>query len=138
MAEQALENLRVVEWGNFISAPYCTKLLADMGAEVIKVELPDTGDEARKYGPFPGDAPDSEKSGLFLYLNISNLSSLVPLSLQQNFRVFFDILHHLACAAYDSQQRFFGYMNGKVGLKTKPFVKTFEQCAAAGKHDTAV
>lgn len=73
MDEQALGNLRVVEWGNFISAPYCTKLLADMGAEVIKIELPDTGDEARKYGPFPGDAPDSEKSGLFLYLNTNKL-----------------------------------------------------------------
>lgn len=69
MEEQALADLKVVEWGNFISAPYCTKLLADMGAEVIKVEMPGVGDEARQHGPFPDDIPHSEKSGLFLYLN---------------------------------------------------------------------
>lgn len=63
-----LEGLVVVELGNFISAPYCTKLLADLGARVIKIE-PAAGDEARAYGPFPGDAPDREASGLFLYLN---------------------------------------------------------------------
>lgn len=74
MTEQALADLRVVEWGNFISAPYCTKLLADMGAEVIKVERPGGGDEARHYGPFPDDVPDSEQSGLFLYLNTGKMS----------------------------------------------------------------
>ena len=69
MTDQALSDLKVVEWGSFISAPFCTKLLADMGAEVIKVEPPLTGEEARWHGPFPKDIPDKEKSGLFLYLN---------------------------------------------------------------------
>lgn len=69
MDEQALGNLRVLEWGNFISAPFCTEMLAQLGAEVIKIEPPG-GDEARYYGPFPGDKPDPEKSGLFLYLNL--------------------------------------------------------------------
>ena len=69
MAERALTDLKIVECGSFISAAYCTKLMADLGAEVIKVEPPNTGDEARHYGPFPGDIPDSEKSGLFLWLN---------------------------------------------------------------------
>ncbi len=74
MTEQALADFKVVEWGNFISAPYCTKLLADMGAEVIKIEPPGTGDETRRYGPFPNDVPDGEQSGLFLYLNTGKLS----------------------------------------------------------------
>ena len=69
MTDQALSDLKVVEWGSFISAPFCTKLMADMGAEVIKVEPPATGDEARQHGPFPKDIPHKEKSGLFLYLN---------------------------------------------------------------------
>lgn len=71
MAKQALSGIRVVEYGSFISAPYCTKLMADLGAEVIKVETPDIGDESRNHGPFPNDIPHPERSGLFLYLNTS-------------------------------------------------------------------
>lgn len=73
MREQALSDLKVVEWGSFIAAPFCTKLMADLGAEVIKVEPPGSGDQARQYGPFPGDNPHSEQSGLFLYLNTNKL-----------------------------------------------------------------
>ena len=68
-ANQALEGLTIVELGNFISAAYCTKLMADLGAQVIKVEQPGTGDEARSYGPFPDGQRDMERSGLFLHLN---------------------------------------------------------------------
>ncbi len=77
----ALEDVKVVEYGNLISAPYCGKLLADLGAEVIKVEEPGQGDIARKNGPFPGDIPESECSGLFLYLNTNKLG--VTLSLEK-------------------------------------------------------
>ena len=73
MSKKALSGLKVVEYGSFISAPYCTKLMADMGAEVIKIELPGTGDESRHHGPFPDDIPHPEKSGLFLYLNTNKL-----------------------------------------------------------------
>ncbi len=73
MSAQALSGVKVVEWGEFISAPYCAKMLADMGAEVIKVEEPGSGDEARRYGPFPNDIPHPERSGLFLYLNTNKL-----------------------------------------------------------------
>ena len=69
MKEQALSDLTVVEWGSFISAAFCTKFMADLGAEVIKVEPPGSGDLSRQYGPFPDDIPHNEKSGLFLYLN---------------------------------------------------------------------
>jgi crotonobetainyl-CoA:carnitine CoA-transferase CaiB-like acyl-CoA transferase len=51
-----------------VSAAYTGKLLADFGADVVKVEAP-SGDVARQRGPFPGDTPHAEKSGLFLYLN---------------------------------------------------------------------
>jgi crotonobetainyl-CoA:carnitine CoA-transferase CaiB-like acyl-CoA transferase len=54
---------------HFIAGPYCTKLLADFGAEVIKVEKPGEGDGARRLGPFLKDDPHPEKSGFFLYLN---------------------------------------------------------------------
>ena len=71
MAESALSGLRVVELGDFIAAPYCTKLMADLGAEVIKVEPPGAGDSARRYGPFPNDEPNPERSLLFAYMNTS-------------------------------------------------------------------
>lgn len=80
MAEQLLSGLKVVECGNLVSAAYVGKLLADLGAEVIKVEEPG-GDLARKRGPFPGDTPHPEKSGLFLYLNTNKLG--VTLNLRE-------------------------------------------------------
>ncbi len=73
MTNEALSGLRVLEYGNLISAPYCTKLFADLGAEVIKIEDPERGDEARGLGPFAEDTPHPEMSGLFLYLNTNKL-----------------------------------------------------------------
>ena len=63
-----LSGVRVVELASRISGPYCGKILAHLGAEVIKVEPPE-GDEARRLGPFPSRAPHPEKSGWFLWLN---------------------------------------------------------------------
>ena len=65
----ALAGLRVLELGGLVAAPYCGKLLAALGADVVKVEPPKTGDPARRRGPFPGDDPHPERSGTFLYLN---------------------------------------------------------------------
>ena len=66
---QPLSGLRVVDLTQGIAGPYCTKLLSDYGADVIKVERPGIGDYARTMGPFPDDAPHPEKSGTFLFLN---------------------------------------------------------------------
>ena len=65
---RALEGVRVLEVGHLVGAAYATKLLADLGADVVKIEPP-AGDVARHRGPFPGGTPDPECSGLFLYLN---------------------------------------------------------------------
>ena len=75
MTQRALTGLKVLEYSEFISGPYCGKMLADLGAEVIKIERPGLGDKARHWGPYPGDIPHAEKSGLFLFLN-SNKSSI--------------------------------------------------------------
>ena len=64
-----LTGIRVLDLGSGISGPWCAKILADYGAEVIKVEPPGYGDAARRMGPFAGDDPDPEKSLTFLYLN---------------------------------------------------------------------
>ncbi len=57
-----------MECGEGVAAAFAARLLADLGAEVIKVEPPD-GDLTRRRGPFPGDIPDPENSGLFVCLN---------------------------------------------------------------------
>ncbi len=75
MAERALDGVRVVDLSQGIAGPYATRLMADLGAEVIKVEPPG-GDYTRRLGPFPGDVPDGEKSGLFIHLN-GNKKSVV-------------------------------------------------------------
>jgi len=69
MIQQALSDIRIIDLSWHIAGPYCTKLLADHGADVLKVERPGTGDPARSMGPFFNDEPDPEKSGLFLHLN---------------------------------------------------------------------
>jgi crotonobetainyl-CoA:carnitine CoA-transferase CaiB-like acyl-CoA transferase len=71
---QALSELKVVDLTHRIAGPLCTKLLAGLGAEVIKVERPAQGDVARAMGPFPEDRPHQEKSGTFLYLNTNKKS----------------------------------------------------------------
>jgi crotonobetainyl-CoA:carnitine CoA-transferase CaiB-like acyl-CoA transferase len=68
LPESALEGLRVVDLSEGIAGPYCTSLLADSGAEVIKVEPPE-GDFTRRLGPFPNDEPHPDRGGLFLHLN---------------------------------------------------------------------
>ena len=80
MTQSALADLRVVELGNFISAAYAAKLMADLGAEVVKIEPPGIGDESRRHGPFPDDIPDAEKSGLHIYLNTNKLGVTLDVS----------------------------------------------------------
>ena len=69
MPGRAFEGLTVIECGDTLAAAYGAKLMADLGADVIKVEQPGQGDPARQLGPFPGGQPHPDKSGLFLYLN---------------------------------------------------------------------
>lgn len=54
-----LAGLRILELGHFIAAPFCTRVLADLGAEVIKVEPPGSGDPVRRWGKIPDGQADS-------------------------------------------------------------------------------
>ena len=76
----ALPNLRVLELASLIPCPYAGKLLASLGATVIKAEPPNGGDPSRRRGPFPDDTPHPERSGLYLYLNTGKQS--ITLNLQ--------------------------------------------------------
>jgi CoA:oxalate CoA-transferase len=68
MSPQALDDLRVLDLSRTIAGAYAGKMLADFGADVIKVE-PVEGDPVRGAGPFPDDEPNPDRGGLFLFLN---------------------------------------------------------------------
>ncbi|MCZ6873248.1 MAG: CoA transferase [bacterium] len=74
MPPLALDDLLIVDLTHYIAGPYCTKLLADYGARVIKIERIDGGDPCRQLGPFPNHEPHLEKSGRFLHLNTNKES----------------------------------------------------------------
>ncbi|HAF08541.1 MAG TPA: CoA transferase [Chloroflexi bacterium] len=58
MATAALDGIRVLELGNYMAGPYAGTLLADMGADVVKIESPAGGDYSRGLGPFAPGSPD--------------------------------------------------------------------------------
>jgi crotonobetainyl-CoA:carnitine CoA-transferase CaiB-like acyl-CoA transferase len=72
----ALDGLRIIELSERPAGEYCGRLLADFGAEVVKIERPGVGSPTRSAPPRIGEAPALEASGLFAYLN-TNKSSVV-------------------------------------------------------------
>lgn len=92
MNKGLLSGLKAVEYSQFISGPYCGKLLADLGAEVIKIEEPGLGDMARSWGPFPQDVPHPEKSGLFLLLNTNKLGVTLNLTTAMGLKIFKELV----------------------------------------------
>jgi len=79
---QPLEDLRVLDISRALAGPYCAMMLGDLGADVIKVELPGRGDESRSWGPpFVGEpyASYPGESTYFMAMNRSKRSLTVNL-----------------------------------------------------------
>lgn len=87
----ALAGIKVLDFGQMVSAPFCAKLFSDFGADVIKVEPPG-GDAARRAGPFPGDVAHPEKSGLFFINNTNKRSVTCDVSIQEGRELFLQLL----------------------------------------------
>ena len=64
-----LDGIRVIDLSQGVPGPFCTRLMADQGADVVKVESPSSGDPARRLAPFPAMVPQSEASGTYQYVN---------------------------------------------------------------------
>src|SRR5436189_2818255 len=83
------EGVRVLDLSRMLAGPYGSMLLADMGADVIKVEDPDGGDPMRAMGP--PFLPDGE-SAYFLAVNRNKRSVVVDLTRADGREVFFDLV----------------------------------------------
>jgi crotonobetainyl-CoA:carnitine CoA-transferase CaiB-like acyl-CoA transferase len=93
-----LTNLRVLDLSRVLAGPYCTQIMGDLGAEVIKIERPGKGDDSRTMGPpFQKDAAgkDTDLSPMFMAANRSKKSICVNLSTKEGQ----DIVRELARAS---------------------------------------
>jgi formyl-CoA transferase len=84
-----LAGIRVLELGNYIAAPTAGRMLADFGAEVIKVERPVTGDELRNWRLYSGDT-----SMLYRTINRNKKSIVLDLKSEQGRTIVLDLLRH--------------------------------------------
>ena len=82
-----LKNLLVVDLTRVLVGPYCTMILSDLGARVIKIEAPETGDDSRKFGPFVKDY-----SAYFMSLNRGKESIALNLKNENDKQIFEKIL----------------------------------------------
>ena len=82
-----LKNLLVVDLTRVLVGPYCTMILSDLGARVIKIEAPETGDDSRKFGPFVKD-----QSAYFMSLNRGKESIALNLKNKDDKKIFEKIL----------------------------------------------
>jgi CoA:oxalate CoA-transferase len=82
-----LKNLLVLDLTRVLVGPYCTMMLSDLGARVIKVEAPEVGDDSRKFGPFINDY-----SAYFMSLNRGKESIALNLKNEDDKKIFDKIL----------------------------------------------
>jgi CoA:oxalate CoA-transferase len=111
MSKGALEGIKIVEFCRDIAGPYAAKMLADLGAEVIKIEDPKGGDSARRMGPFFGDVPEQERSGLFLHLNTNKKSVTLNPGTVAGKRIFEELVQNADVLIEDNAPGFMAEMN---------------------------
>lgn len=86
---RALSGLKVLDLSRVLAGPFCGMVLADLGAEVVKVEVPDTGDDSRAFGPFIGS-----ESAYFMSLNRNKESVSLNLKSQEGRGIFLKLVEH--------------------------------------------
>jgi len=85
--EKALGGIKIIDLSRLLTGPYCTMTLADLGADVIKVEVPGRGDDARLFGPFCNG-----ESGYFMTLNRNKRSITLDLRVPAGQAVLKDLI----------------------------------------------
>lgn len=85
--EGALSGIRILDLTHVLAGPFCTMMLADLGAEVIKIEIPERGDDARGYLPFV-----KSESAYFMNINRNKKSIELNLKHLEGKKIFFELL----------------------------------------------
>jgi CoA:oxalate CoA-transferase len=88
LEQKPLQGIRVLDLSRVLAGPYCTMNLADLGAEVIKIELPGHGDDARGFPPM---IPNSTDSAYFYGVNRGKVSVTLDLRLAQGAAIFLEL-----------------------------------------------
>ena len=87
-----LDDIRVLELTNSLSGAFCAKLLADQGADALKIEPPGRGDVSRHEPPFIGGEPHLERSTLFLAFNTNKRSITLDITTLSGRAIFLRLL----------------------------------------------
>ncbi|MCK8825621.1 CaiB/BaiF CoA transferase family protein [Fuchsiella alkaliacetigena] len=80
-----LAGVKVLDLTRVLVGPYCTMMLENLGADIIKVERPETGDDSRNFGPF---FEDGEESAYFVSLNSGKRSIVLNLKEEEDLTTF--------------------------------------------------
>jgi crotonobetainyl-CoA:carnitine CoA-transferase CaiB-like acyl-CoA transferase len=83
----ALEGIRILDLSRVLAGPFCTMMLADLGAEVIKIEIPQKGDDSRNFGPFVNG-----ESGYFMNVNRNKKGVTLNLKKPEGRQIFLDMV----------------------------------------------
>jgi len=97
MLKRPLTGIRIVGVEQYMSAPYCTMVLADAGAEVIKIERPDGGDPRRSIPPFATDDQGGRVAGNYLGYNRNKKSVALNLREESGRKVLRDLVEVSDC-----------------------------------------
>jgi len=89
IGQKPLDGIRVLDLTRVLAGPFCTMNLADLGAEVIKIELPGHGDDSRHFGPM---IPGSEDSGYFCSVNRGKRSVTIDLRTGEGRAIFLEVV----------------------------------------------
>jgi len=85
--DKPLKGIRVLDLGHVLAMPTCTMQLADLGAEVIKIERPGIGDDSRYFGPFK-----NKESAYFISINRNKKSITLDLKKEKGKKIFKDLV----------------------------------------------
>ncbi len=89
--QRPLAGIRVLDLSRVLAGPFCTMNLADLGAEVIKIEIPGSGDDSRGYAP---RIPNSRDSGYYYSVNRGKQSVTIDLRKPEGAELLCELARH--------------------------------------------